>query len=161
MALPVSYATVSNVYQNVPAVGSVSNLTSAAVAFQLGKAEAMINGKIAPLYSLPFTTVPPLIEAIATDMATYGVLLRIFTTKQLGESPWPDRYKYAAKLLDEIADGKLTLTDSAGALVTQRTDIEETWSNNSGYHPTFSDLGADVDRVDPDKIDDLEGDRNI
>lgn len=162
MTLPVSYTTVSLMLMTVPAAGSVTAITSAHFAEYGGRAQALVNAKIARMYDLPFTLTPPLIEAITTDIACYYLLTRrVFTQSQMNESEWPDRFKEAADWLDEVARGELSLVDSADDLVEVRADIAQAWSDKMGYHPTFSELGDLEQVVDPDKVDDLKDDRDL
>ncbi len=163
MPLPIAYGTVTDVYNNQPGIETVSNITSATVAFFLGKAEALINGKIIRSYSLPISPTPPLLQTLAADIATYYIVAqRLFTAKTLEDSPWPLTFKEAIETLNEVAKGETPLVSSAGAIISKRTDVEEVWSNTQDYEPTFSELPEETEQfIDPDKVDDLRGDRGL
>lgn len=157
--LPVSYSSVSHVYTTLPDLGSATSLSSAHVFEFLGKAESVINAKIARMYSLPLPSVPPLLTALSTDIAIYFILSqRMFTAERLNQSPWPDRYREALATLDQVARGDLLLVDSAGALIGGRTDVAEVWSTTKGYEQTFWEGSWSLQVQDPDKLED-EGDR--
>jgi len=152
---PVSYSTVSEVLTTLPMIGSVSNITSAHLATYLGKAQAEINTKLSRLYSIPFTVEVPILQTLATDMAVYFVLAqRIFTQEKQNKSEWPEKYKRAIEILDDIADGKIMLIDSTGAVIEGRGDIAEVFSNTMDYVPTMAEIDITDESVDKDKIDD-------
>ena len=159
---PVSYTSVSIMISMIPDLGSVSTLTSAHLYTYAGQAEALVNAKIARHYSLPLASIPPLLETVATDIAVYYVLVkRLFTQERLTTSPWPDRYKEALTTLDAIADGALTLVDTAGTIIGARTDVAEVYSTTMDYTPTFHE-GPWVTHVqDEDKIEDELDKRDI
>ena len=159
ITFPVSYTTISLIYQTLPDIGSVTTLTSAHLANFAGQGEALINAKISNLYSIPLTQEVPILQMISTDIAVYNILTRrLFTSKQLETSPWPDRYKESLATLDKIADGTIPLVDSSGAVLSGRTDQAEVYSTTQDYVPTFWE-GASEDHIqDADKID-AEADR--
>ena len=155
----VSYTTVSLMFVTLPDLGSVTTLTSLQLATFAGQGEALINAKISPMYSLPLTAEVPILQAVATDIAIYNVLTRrLFTSKQLETSPWPDRYKESMGILDKIADGTIPLVDSSGTVLSGRTDQAEVYSTTKNYVPTFWEGPTEDHIQDADKIDD-EADR--
>ncbi len=159
----ISYTSVTRIYQIAPILETdLPDLTSAEIVRHAEGAEAEINAAIARRYTLPLSPVPPLIETIADDIAIYRIFTRrVFSAEKINDSPWPDRYKEARDLLKQIADGELTLANSDGTVIAERTDLAEVWSSTQGYNSTFHE-GADVDHVvDPDKVDDILDDRNI
>lgn len=162
--MALSYTTVARIRQQHPLIGSMTTLSSNQIFEFTTDAEAMINAKISKQYTVPVTdvSVPPLLTTIATDLSVYRILTqRVFTQERLKDSVWPDRFKEAQDILDEIADGKIALTEVDGSLVPTRSDVADVWSNTKDYEPTFTELG-DLDHVvDPDKIDDLKGDRGL
>lgn len=156
-----TYTTVSNMLAVVAAIGSNSNLTSAALHGAIVNAEALVNGRIARQYSLPIASTPvPLLTAIATDLSLYRVLaMSVFTQEQLKDSQWPRVFKEAMATLDQIAAGGLSLVDSAGAIVSPRGDLAPALSSTSDYLPTFTELEP-VDWVqDSEKLDALRDER--
>ena len=159
-----SYTSVNRIYQQLPAIGSMTTLSSAQVLTFVEDAENEINARLAPLYTVPVTGsgVPPILETLATNMAQYRILSRrVMTQEKLKESGWVDRFKEDSELLQKIADGGISLVDSSGTIIAGRTDQREVWSNTKDYLPTFTELG-DLDQVqDPDKIDDLADERDL
>lgn len=162
--LPVSYTSVSDVLALVPKIGSASTVTSAHIYAHAGLAEALINGKLARRFTIPPTdngSAPPLLTAIATDLAIYRVLgLRIFTQEKQNKSEWVDRYKEALETLKALENGEMELLAADNSVVAPRTDIMECWSNNMGYAPTFNEASFEASIQDEDKIDDIVDERD-
>ena len=153
-----TYTTVSKVTDAYPRIKE-TKVTSAEVAFYINQAEAEINGKIAGEYSLPFTATPPLIETVATELSIIKVLDRFFTSEHRSSSDWRNTRKNELdKLLDGISDGSISLVNSASAIIERQSDLHGISSNTSGYTPTFSHLGVEDQRIDPDRLDDEEDD---
>lgn len=155
MALPVTYTTVTDVLRNLPSIGSISNLTSAGIHAFIGEAEAIINTQLAALYTVPVSGAPPLLQVVGTDLAIYRIMRRSFSGEKVNKSEWLDRYSEANSLLVGIAKGMITLTDSAGAVISRGASALP-WSNTTNYTPIF-DVGESTDQVvDPDRLDDIE-----
>ena len=158
-----TYTDVSRCYATVPAVGSATSVQSNEMAFFIENAEGIINAKLAKLYTVPVlinSVAPPVLTAIATDLALYRALaLRMFTQEQINKSVWPDRFKEAMELLDEIAAGEMLLVASGSVLETDSSRIKLE-SNTQGYTPTFNEDSFLQSTQDPDKLDDIANDRD-
>jgi phage gp36-like protein len=160
--LPCSYSTVSLAYITLPDLGSVTTLTSAHITDALGQAQAYIDAKIVKAYALPLAVEVPLLQTLCTDLGIYRLLTRrLYTSERLQQSPWPDRYKEALAILDEIAAGEIPLVDSSGQLVEGRTDVAEVYSTNKNYVPTFSELPTGDHYIDSNKLEDEASRRDI
>lgn len=151
-----NYSTRALVLRNLPTAvqSSTSLVSSATVLTMLNRADAIINGKLAAAYSVPVSNCP-LLETIATDLACYGLLRRSFTGEQKNASDWPAKYKESMELLDDIAQGGMTLVTSAGTAIARSSSA--VWSSSQNYLPTFHE--GDDHFVDPDKLIDLEDER--
>lgn len=161
--LPVSYTTIGIMQSILPDIGSITTLTSAHIAVFAGQGEALINAKISKAYSLPLTAEVPLLQGLSTDIALYYLLSRrIYGPERLNASPWPDRFKEAMVILDDVGAGKIALVTSSGAILGARTDIAEVFSTTMGYEPTFFEGGQWGDQIiDKDKITDELDKRDI
>lgn len=71
----------------------------------IDNADSMIDGYAASRYLTPFNPVPRLIHIISIDIAIYNLYSRRENVPEIREK----RYKDAVKLLDRLADGKLTI----------------------------------------------------
>ncbi len=151
----VTYTDVARVFDTLPDLKEDTELSSAHVVIFIEDAEAVMNAKLRANYEVPVAGAVPLLQAIATDCAIYRILSRrIFTQERLEDSAWPDRYKECEELLDDLADGSITLVDSAGAIISSSTTAARIQSNTSGDHPTFWEGGTFEQNKDPDKIAD-------
>jgi phage gp36-like protein len=152
--MPVSYTSVARMLERFPEFGSVTTLTSAQLYGYAADAEALVNAKIARHYALPLAVTPPLLETVSTDIAIYYTLAkRLFTQERLNASPWPDRYKEALAILDQIATGQVTLVGTDGSLVAARTDVAEVWTTTQRFTPTFHEGPWTTQIQDADKIE--------
>ena len=160
--MTVNYTSVGNLFTVLPSLKTgVSDLTSADMVRFIEDAENEIHGKLAKFYTVPVVSAP-LLETIATDIALYRILSRrIFTQSNLKDSVWPDRYKEAIDLLDSIAAGDVTMVDSGGTVVPDITTHAEVWSDKTGYLPTFHEGGRTEQVVDPQKLEDIEDERDL
>jgi len=148
------YTTVAKVTDLFPKIKD-TQISSASIAFYINQAEAEINGRLAPQYSLPFSTTPALIETIATELSLIKVLDRFFTSEARSSNSWRDtRKKDAQNLLDGIANGSMSLINSSHTIINPRSDLHGIVSNTSEYTPTFSHLGEGSQEIDPDRLDD-------
>lgn len=158
----VSYTTVSLMMLSMPFVGSRTNITSAEFAEFGGRAESVINAKIAKQYSLPLSQSVPLLETLATDIGCYYVLSRrVFTGEKKNDSEWPDRFKEAMNLLDDVASGKTPLIGADGGIVGARTDQNEAWSSTMDYEPVMTADEPVYQVEDEDRIEDIRDDRGL
>ena len=114
-------------------------------------AEGIMNSFLARQFTTTVSGKPPLLEDICVDL-TYS---KIAFNQDKGV---PELKKAAMDLLKSIADGSILLTDSAGAVVTALGSAS--WSSNTGYKSTHSDLGPPDDLVDPDRLADLISERS-
>ena len=81
----------------------------------LEDADAVINGYLASKYALPLTTVPPMLEILACDIARYRLASVINVTEQI-----KDRYDQAITYLEKVARGTISLgVDSTGEQAVQ------------------------------------------
>jgi len=89
------------------------------------RAEDEVDGRLAPRYAVPFTPVPGIVRDLCIDLAYFKLAFASEKGQALG------------KILDarfkSILDGKLVLTNSAGALGT----AERAWSTHQDYPTHF------------------------
>jgi phage gp36-like protein len=114
--------------------------TSALISSKIPRAEAMINSYVGRRYSVPFTTVPPVIEQIAIDLTAYLALTDKFTRDNHNTNDWVELIgKDCKEQLELIRDRKIDLVDSTGAILTERTSASRIVSSTQDYQP-FADL---------------------
>lgn len=159
------FTTVSAMCVLLPNVSSSTNATSAQLCLFAQDAEGIMNAKLSKLYALPFTFVVPvghILHSIATDLACYRFLTRrVFTSERANKSDWPDKFREAMDLLDEIVAGEIPLLDSSASLIPASTAQIHVWSNTMDYHPTMTEDDVGSQFVDEDKIWDIRDDRRL
>ena len=157
-----NYTSVARVYDQEPAIETISDLTSAHV-YSFGEdAEAEINAALARNYTIPVTGSPPILQTIATDITIYRILSRrVFSQERLQASTWPNAFKESRDLLKALVEGNSPLVNSAGTVITARTDLAQATSNTENYTQTFSELNDIEAVIDPDKRDDLRDERDL
>ena len=142
-----------------PKIDQVKAITEKQVVFVIDQVEPIINGMLAPRYTVPFSPVPPLIESISTEYALIKLLDRFFTQEKPSKSDWrATRKKDLDKILNGLADGSISLVNSAGEMIPQRTDTGGISSSTSEYKPTFDHRDEIGQQVDPDRLKDEEDD---
>jgi len=155
--LPMTYCTVDDILTTLPEIGSVSTVTSAIIAHYAGRAEAEINGRISARYAVPITPVPPILNAIAIDLAIYYALGRKpLVGAQSKTDPWLEKFKESRDLLVKIAEGEVPLVSDAGTPIEASTTQGPFWSNKENYFPTFyegepEDWGTDASKIDDEQ----------
>ena len=152
-----NYTSVDRILLDMPAIGSVTNLTSEAIlGAYITPAESIVDAKISRLYTTPVLPAPELLITLATDIAIYRILSRrVFNAQQLKDSVWPSRYAESLTLLDQVADGSITLVDTDGTVIEGRSEGAVATSNTKGYVHTFNE-DEPIDHVqDPTKLNDI------
>lgn len=152
ISLPASYTDIPSLFATVPRVGSYTAITSDHYLLEIGKAQALIDGKLARRYSVPFSPVPDLIESVCTDITLYGLLTkRVFASDAVFDEAMVKGLARAFDILDDIAEGDITLTTS-GTIVSEAS-IAGPWSNHSDYLPTAHEGPWERMPQDETKID--------
>lgn len=118
-----------------------ADATVAAAAF-IPQAEAEVDGRLAPKYTVPFSPAPYLVQDLCIDVAYYKATIRQEGSKLLGES-LEQRFK-------AIINGTLLLTNSGGAI---QESGGAAWCSNS-YHSSFGPDSEVNWRVDSNWIND-------
>ena len=163
--VPLTYTTVTRINSAFPAITSITNINSAIVCQYATDVEAEIDAVISKRYALPLTVTCPILVAIATREAIYRIAVQRaliqFPPAQQGKAPLQVQHEDDQKLLDKIADGKIQLVSSSGAVVAADLTQIEIYSTTKGYLPTFHE-GDWTDMVrDQNKLDDIVADRDL
>jgi phage gp36-like protein len=111
------------------------------------QAEAEVDGRLAPKYSVPFSPAPYLVKDLCIDLAYYKATIRQESSKLIRDD--------IERRFDAIIDGTLLLTTSAG-VVAKTGDYA--WASNS-YHSSFG-LDDEINwQVDSYAISDIQDER--
>jgi phage gp36-like protein len=158
-----AYCTAANIISQIPLLPQTTTAagytaTAAIIASHISRADALIDGKCAARYTVPFTTTPALVQSISEDITSYYTFRSLFSRDNQNINSWVDRYKEAIKMLDEIRDGNL---DLVGAVeLTPEKEIEERiTSTTENYYPFF-DVDSDLSwAFNADELDDVGDNR--
>lgn len=156
MTLPMSYASVSDVYGCLTFIGSSTNVSSSLIANHGGRVQSIIDAKLGKNYAVPFSAVPPIVNTLCTDLTCYYVLAgTAILANTLKDSPWPQVYKDSMKMLDQLASGEMALISGSGTVIADIASTNETiFSNTQNYNQTFQELDFEISEIDPMKVDD-------
>jgi phage gp36-like protein len=162
--VPLSYTAVTRINSAFPAINSITNINSAIICQYAEDVEAEIDAVISKLYALPLTVTCPILVAIATRETIYRIAVQRaliqFPPAQQGKAPLQVQHEDDQKLLQKIADGKIQLISSSGAVLVGDLTQMEVYSTTKNYVPTFHE-GAWTDmNVDQNKLDDILADRS-
>lgn len=159
-----NYTTVAALTQAYPYIGSMTTITSAVIAARfIAPAETLINGKLSKLYTVPLSDAAgfPLLETVANGIAIYWMLSRrVYPQERMTKSDWPDRFKEAMDMLDEMASGEIPIFTGSGVVISQNaTDgAGQPYSSTMDMEPTFKDYPEELySAVDPLKLDAVGG----
>ncbi len=145
----------------LPAVGSRVSVNSAGMANFIGRAEATMRAKWADRYEFPLAP-SPFVETLATDYACYLFLSRrVFTTERQQGSEWVERFKESLDMIDAVAEGKMSIVDSAGGIIATADSTGRPWSDKKDYCPTFTEDDTRNQFIDADKIEDIQDERGF
>lgn len=129
------------------------------------RADNLINSKIAYRYNISgFNTsgsVPPLIQSLSEDIASYYTYRSEFSSDGQNENAWTDKFDQAIAMLDEIRGGTMDLIDSTGSLIAvlASSTVDLISSNTEDYTPFFGEDTVTSWKVDSDKLSSLSDSR--
>jgi len=158
-----NYATTTSISEILPGFLKGNTTTTDAfgtsvMARRFNDAEAEINGVIAARYSLPFTTVPPLVRSLTAKLAAGYAIRDGFAVEGLRRNQYLDDFKEAKDTLKMLVTGDMKLTYTDGSLVPVNTSSRFK-SSAENYTPIF---GRDEPKKwtrDQDEIDDTSNAR--
>ena len=124
----------------------------------IARADALINSKITSRYETPISPTPPLLALLSEDITVFYTYRSFYRQDNSNRTDYLDTAKEAFATLDEIRDGKLDLTDFAGAQLAERTEEATAGildSTTKDYQPIF-DVDDELDwKIDVDLLDDV------
>lgn len=123
--------------------------------FAIYYAEAELNSRLAPAFSVPFATAYPAIKDLTLDLAYYKMM------RSLNPEDYKDLYDAVVERIQNIVDGKEMITTASGVQVPPTVPSAEIWSNTMEYHATHSMLDAESEytRVSSEQTYQLENER--
>lgn len=145
-----SYTTYEILVSKYPGIaGKVANPAELVGAFIPG-AEAEINGYLAAKYTVPFTTVPPLVQDLCTDLVYTKLTIR---DPKLSEQV----KKYYYERIKAILAGTLSIVQTDGTTLTNEASQALI---DKEYHSRFGPDAPENWQPDSDELDDAEDARD-
>ncbi len=161
--MAVVYTSVTRINSAFPPISSVSNINSAVISQYATDVEAEIDSLISKRYVLPLTVTCPILTAIATRETIYRIAVQRalvqFPSAQQGKAPLQVQHEDDQKLLEKLATGKMQLVGTDGTVVAADLTQSDIYSTTMGYTPTFHEGGWGDMVIDPDKLTDIDADR--
>lgn len=115
---------------------------------------------VSSAYFQTTTSIPPIIRSLAETLAI-GYMYEFMARGSKEGHARADRYiKRVMENLKSIAEGTLQVTDTAGAALTGNPDEWKVHSNTTDYSNTFNEDAPANWEVDPDKLEDIESERD-
>lgn len=117
----IDWEDVANAYPDWPKTAGANTIGN----LWIPRAEDEVDGRLAPIYSVPFSPVPGIVRDLCIDMAYFKLAFASDKGKALGD--------LLEKRFEAILEGKIMITTSAGRLDTG----ERTWSTHQDYPTQF------------------------
>lgn len=137
-----NWADVTGRYKDAASIVGAEGVGS----YYLTAAEAETDGRLAPLYAVPFSPTPDLVKDLVVDLTYYKMVILRKDADALKD--------YINLRFTDILAGTLALTSSAG-LVAQST-VPAAWGTHMDYHAPFNASDPITWQRDQDEIDAAE-----
>lgn len=154
-----SYATTTSLSELIPNFLSGNTTTSdtggtAQFSRHIDRAESIVNSYITARYSLPFTTVPPVVRTLSEDIACYFAVRSAYTQDGQNLNQYYPEYKEALKSLESIRSGDIKLSLTDGSLI-PTLSTNRFLSSTKEYAPIINLDDPENWRVDPNQLEDI------
>lgn len=130
-------------------------------------AQNKINKYLSKRYDLSADTfqttvsIPPLVRSLCEELSEGMMYLRMSRGGKESLTRGKELINMAMQCLEEIADYELDLADTSGSIIDDFSNTAySVLSNTDDYTPTFAEDDPLNWVVDPDKLDDIESDRD-
>ncbi len=143
--------------------GAAYSETSDMITLAIEKAEAEIDSCLAAKYSLPFTTVPPLVRSLADDLAQYHLYLALYSSDNMARNEYVETFRAwnrnPYKVLENIQNETAFLTLTDGSLVGTKSKARSVRTTHADYSPTFNVDESTSWAQDSDLLDEIADER--
>lgn len=135
--------------------------TDTEIDYFISLADDYINARIASLYTVPFTSTPPVIKQISSHLAAHLTIRAIYAeNRQDPKDTWMQSFKdWAKELLKEIENGDLLLVDSSGNRVA-RASSRGVCSTGTGRSTIFDMDNETSWHIPNSQIDEIQQKRD-
>lgn len=151
------YVTYSDCVARYPALKQWHDENETMVnSYLIHHAEQEINGRLAPVYTVPFSDNVETVKDLCIDLVYLkGLYSRDYEAAELLEKAFNKR-------IERILDGKEAIITTTGVILDVDLEGLDIWSNTKDYHPVHSMLDADspYTGIDSDLLDAEEDERS-
>lgn len=114
--------------------------TDVDIEYYIARTDDYIDARLFQLYTVPFTTTPPIVRTISTHITAYYVLRMLYVQARTTDNDaWMRTFKdFAYDLLKEIDRGDIVLLDSSGNKLPRKSS-RGIKSSTEEYTPTFNE----------------------
>jgi len=155
MGLYATTTSFTNLIPNLLAGNSTADSAGVdALNAHITRAESVVNSYNSSRYSLPFTTVPPLVRTLSEDLASYFHIRGVSVQDGQRDNPWYTSYKLALEMLKDIKDGGMGLSLTDGSVLSPNSS-SKFLSSTDGYAQTFNLDAPENWDVDSDRKDEI------
>ena len=152
-----TYATTTSISELLPNFlrGNTTTSDTAGVNLfsrHIDRAEGVVNSHIRARYSLPFTTIPPIIRTLSEDISCWYAARAAYAQDSQLRQEYLDAFQGAMETLKEIREGDLKLAITDGTAVAPLSS-NRMLVNTEGYQSTFDMDDPKSWEIDPDYID--------
>lgn len=156
------YATTTTILQNYPGIPQNDVSITTTLSQHIDNGEAIVNGYIGRRYPIPLTsfatstTSVPILKTISEDISVYYYYRSSYLRDSMViPETIQELYDRAMVNLDLLRERKIDLSDSTGAVISERSTKSRVASTTEKYTPTF-DLDSSTSwSVDRDRLDDV------
>ncbi len=157
-----AYTTDTEVKEFLASLQPATAYAGVSITNMITRAQNKIDAKLAGRYVVPFTTVPPLIKDIATEIAAYLVYRVLHASVEVATKSkptiWYQSFLDAMETLQSLANYEESLVDANGNVIAERGSRIE--STTQGYATVF-----DMDKeenwvIDATQQEDIASERN-
>ena len=105
-------------------------------------AEADLNSRLAPAFTVPFSDTPLIIKDLTLDL----LYLKMLATRASGKeqmATFKELKTCFNDRIDRLVNGEDALTTDSGTIIDPSGSANDVWYSNEDYHPTHSMLDAE------------------
>lgn len=145
----VTWQDLVNRHKSVADIGGTNKVGSSYLVY----AEAELNSRLAPYYTVPFSSNNLTAKDLVLDMA----YARIYGTKDKDRAGYLE--EQITKRIDDLIHGKAQMIAEDGTAISSDNIGGAIWSSTENYVPTFGMIDEIDQMIDKDRLDDEYSDR--
>jgi len=126
----------------------------------IDRAESVVNSALSARYSLPFTTIPPIVRTLSEDIALYFLIRGSYVQDGNVKQEYVESYNWAIDELEKLRKGEIKLSLTDGTLVPVNSNFRFL-SSSENYKPIINIDGAENWNPNQAQTDDVADSREL